>query len=122
MAWLQSGDVRIPGGGLYANFCAKCHRADGEGDPKKAPALARSSAVLAQDPSSVIHIILSGGKPRQLAGMAAIDPMPAFAEQFSDREIAEVASFVRHAWANDAPPVTTRRVRSERAAIVAEKR
>ena len=117
IAWLTSGDVHVPGGGLFNNFCAKCHQIDGEGDRQKAPALAGSGVVLAPNPASVIHIILSGGKPHQPAGMAAIDPMPAFADRFTDREIAEVASFVRRSWGNDAPPVTTRAVQKERAAI-----
>lgn len=119
--WLASGDIHVPGGGLFNNFCAKCHRADGRGDPLKAPALAGSAVVRAHDPSSVIHIILSGGKPHQPPGTAAIDPMPAFAAQFNDREVAQVASFIRHAWGNDAAPVTARRVQRERSAIAAEK-
>lgn len=119
--WLASGDVRAPGGGLFNNFCAKCHQANGQGDPAKAPALAGSGVVRAADPSSVIHMILSGGKPVQPQGMPAIEPMPAFADQFDDREIAEVASFVRGAWGNNAPPVTARSVKTDRAQISAEK-
>jgi mono/diheme cytochrome c family protein len=122
VTWLVSGDVHVPGGGLFSNFCAKCHQADGRGDPQKAPALAGSGIVLAPNPSSVIHIILSGGAPHQPAGMAKVDPMPAFADRFTDREIAEVASFVRRSWGNDAPPVTTRAVQTLRAALAAEKR
>ncbi|MEP6970651.1 MAG: cytochrome c [Betaproteobacteria bacterium] len=123
VAWLQSGDVRIPGGGLYANFCAKCHQAGGEGDPTKAPALVRSGVVRSPDPSSVIHILISGGNQHpasDIPAMAGIDPMPAFAKQFSDREIAEVASFVRRSWGNDAAPVTERQVQKIRAAAAAE--
>ncbi len=119
VAWLQSGDVRVPGGGLYANFCAKCHQVDGAGDPAQAPALAGSGVVRSADASSVIHIIVSGGTKDpslQIPGMTKIDPMPAFAKQFSDREIAEVASFVRRSWGNDAPPVTERQVAKIRAA------
>lgn len=121
VAWLASGDVHIPGGGLYNNFCAKCHRADGRGEALKAPALVGSGVVRASNPASVIHIILSGGKPHQPAGVAAIDPMPSFDTQFDDRQIAEVATFVRRSWGNDASPVTTRTVQSQRAAIAAEK-
>lgn len=119
-AWLASGDVHIPGGGLYSSACAKCHQPDGEGQAGKAPALARSAVVRAPDPSSVIHIILSGGAPHQAPGMAEIDPMPAFDKRLDDREIAEVASFVRRAWGNNAAPVTTRVVTQMRAALATE--
>lgn len=119
--WLDSGDVRVPGAGLFNNFCAKCHQASGAGNPAKAPALAGSGVVRAEDPSSVIHIILSGAKPHQAADMPPVEPMPGFADRFDDREIAEVASFVRRSWGNDAPPVTSRKVGQERAQIAAEK-
>ncbi|MEO8936890.1 MAG: cytochrome c [Burkholderiaceae bacterium] len=121
VAWLASGDVHVPGGGLYNNFCAKCHKADGRGEKLKAPALAGSGVVRSSNPASVIHIILSGGKPHLPPGMAAIDAMPAFDGQFDDRQVAEVASFVRRSWGNAASPVTTRTVRMQRAAIAAEK-
>ena len=106
---------------VFNNFCARCHQASGEGDPGKAPALAGSGVVRAPDPASVIHMILAGGQPLQPAGMPPIAPMPAFADKFDDREIAEVASFVRQSWGNDAPPVTTRTVRRERAQTATEK-
>lgn len=119
-SWLATGDLHVPGGGLYNNFCAKCHQADGRGAADKAPTLAGSAVARALNPDSVIHIILSGGKPDPVSGMAAVDPMPAFAGQFDDREIAEVASFVRRSWGNNAPPVTTRDVQQIRAAVATE--
>lgn len=112
---------RAPGSGLYANFCARCHQADGRGSADKAPALADSAVVRAVDPSSVIHIILSGGKPAKGAAAADVEAMPAFSRQFDDREVAEVASFVRRSWGNNAPPVTPREVGHLREAIAAEK-
>ena len=121
VAWLASGDVHVPGGGLYNNFCAKCHLADGRGEPFKAPALAGSGVVRSANPASVIHIILSGGKPHQPAGTAEIDRMPSFADEFDDRQVAEVASFARRSWGNNAPPVTTRTVQLLRAALAAQK-
>jgi mono/diheme cytochrome c family protein len=118
--WLASGDLRVPGGGLYNNFCAKCHQASGLGATDKAPALAGSALVRAPDAASVIHIILSGGKPTPVAGLADVDPMPSFSGQFDDREIAEVATFVRRSWGNNANPVTAREVQQARTAIAAE--
>jgi mono/diheme cytochrome c family protein len=43
--------------------------------------------------------------------------MPAFAKKFSDRQIAEVLSFIRNSWGNKASPVTTREVSSLRHAL-----
>jgi mono/diheme cytochrome c family protein len=119
--WLATGDLHVPGSGLYNNFCAKCHQPDGRGAVDKAPALARSAVARSIDPDSVIHMILSGGKPNRVPGATGVDPMPSFARQFDDREIAEVASFVRRSWGNNAPPVTTRQVEQIRTATAAEK-
>jgi mono/diheme cytochrome c family protein len=120
--WLATGDVQVPGGGLYANFCAKCHDANGRGAPGKAPALALSAAVRAVNPASVIHIVLSGATPAETAGSPKVPAMPAFAGEFDDREVAEVTSFVRRSWGNNAPPVTPRDVATQRKAIVAARK
>ena len=122
MAWVSSGDVHIPGDGLFMNFCAGCHGADGKGDPRRAPALALSAVVRSADAASIIHMILVGGKPHQPAGLEEVRAMPSFAAQFDDREIAQVATFVRRSWGNDARPVTTRMVEQQRAAIASEKK
>jgi mono/diheme cytochrome c family protein len=42
-------------------------------------------------------------------------------KQFDDREVAEVASFVRRSWGNDARPVSPRTVARLRAAVASEK-
>lgn len=121
VSWAQTGDVRRPGDGLYMNFCAKCHGRDGSGDPAT-PALVGSALVRSVDPSSVIHILFVGGRPHDAPGVPKVEPMPHFDEEFDDREIADVASYVRRAWGNDAPPVDTRTVRTMRKAIVKENR
>jgi mono/diheme cytochrome c family protein len=43
--------------------------------------------------------------------------MPSFAHKFSDRQIAEVLSFIRNSWGNAASPVTTREVSLLRSAL-----
>jgi mono/diheme cytochrome c family protein len=43
--------------------------------------------------------------------------MPGYAERFTDREIAEVLTFIRNSWGNKASPVTTRDVYLVRKAL-----
>ena len=121
-AWVASGDVHVPGDGLFMNFCAGCHGADGHGKAGDAPPLAQSALVRSRDPASVIHIILVGGKPHRPPGQDDIEAMPRFGDRFDDREIADVASFVRRSWGNDARPVTARTVEQLRAAVAGEKK
>ena len=107
---LKTGDVERPGAGLYLSFCAKCHQADGHGESQKFPALAGNPIVLAPDTSSLIRLVLEGGSSPQTLNGPAHRKMPAFANQFTDTEIASVLSFVRTTWGNEAAPVATREV------------
>ncbi len=120
VSWAETGDVRRPGDGLYRNFCAKCHGRDGRGDPAKAPALAGSAIVRSIAADSVIHIVLAGGRPHDAPGVPTVDAMPPFDREFDDAEVADVASYVRRSWGNDAPPVDARMVRRLRKSVADE--
>jgi len=114
---LKAGEVERPGAGLYMSFCATCHQADGRGEPRKFPSLAGNPAVLAPDTSSLIRLVLEGGTSPQTEKGPIHREMPAFRNQFTDREIARVLSFVRTAWGNEARPVATRDVSTVRSKI-----
>ncbi|CAD6558272.1 Gluconate 2-dehydrogenase cytochrome c subunit [Paraburkholderia kirstenboschensis] len=107
---LKTGDVERPGAGLYMSFCAKCHHADGRGESGKYPALAGNPTVLASDTSSLVRLVLKGGSSPQTLKGPVHRKMPAFADQFTDAEVARVLSFVRGTWGNRAAPVSTRDV------------
>jgi mono/diheme cytochrome c family protein len=102
-----------PGAGLFAQDCAGCHGDEGQG--KDAPALAGNPAVMSQDPSSVIHMILKGGHTPQTGQNAQI--MPGFETRLTDQEVARVATYVRQGWGNRAPAVTADKARAIRAHI-----
>jgi mono/diheme cytochrome c family protein len=114
---LKAGEIERPGAGLYMSFCAKCHQADGRGESHKFPALAGNPAVLASDTSSLIRLVLEGGTSPQTENGPIHREMPAFRNQFTDREIARALSFVRTAWGNEARPVATRDVSTVRSKI-----
>lgn len=108
-----------PGAGLYASSCARCHGGNGAGTAGPgywAPALAGNPALLSADPTSVVRIILKGGRTAQLAGGPQPQVMPGF-ERLSDREVAEVATFVRQGMGANAPAVTVRDVAHLRKAL-----
>lgn len=106
-----------PGAGLYSGFCAKCHEDDGTGKPPKIPRLAGNSMVLAEDATSLIRQVLEGGKGPATKDGPVPKEMPGFAKKFSDREIADVLTFIRNNWGNAALPVTTRDVSLLRPAL-----
>ncbi len=114
---MVSGEVERPGAGLYHSFCVKCHKEIGNGEPGKFPKLAGNSTVLAENATSLVHLLLAGGNTAQTREGPKPQEMPAFAEKFSDRQIADVLSFIRNSWGNKASPVTPREVSSLRRAL-----
>ena len=102
---------------LYAVNCASCHQPSGLGLGEQYPPLAGSEWVSA-NPELIIKVILKGlvgeikvkGKTYAPAGgMAAVSNLK------TDREIANVATYVRQAWGNEASEVSEEEVAQVRA-------
>lgn len=111
---LQAGRLTTRGAVLYMEYCAACHRADGQGVPRTFPALAGNSAVFAEYPQSLIQITLEGGTMPANDHDAMAFAMPAF-RMLSDEDIASLVSFIRGAWTNQAPPIAAQEVAATRA-------
>ena len=89
-------------GGLgYQQFCADCHRADGAGVKGVFPPLAGNPVLMSEDPSTLVHITLTGWRSAQTADSARALTMPSFA-RLSDQEIAEILNFTRDSWGRQA--------------------
>ncbi|MGV3557251.1 PQQ-dependent sugar dehydrogenase [Larkinella arboricola] len=82
----KSADAE-PAALLYASYCASCHKPDGRGVPGSFPSLVASSR-LKGDKKELIQFILTGSQSASGEGMPAFGFM-------SDRELAEVVSYVR---------------------------
>ena len=92
-------------GGLgYTQFCADCHRPDGGGVKGLFPPLNGNPGIVAANPTTLLHITLTGWKTPQTAAHPRVYTMPGFA-RLHDDEIAEILSFVRSSWGNAAPPI-----------------
>lgn len=102
---LRAGDVTTRGAQLYLDNCNACHRSDGAGAPRTFPALAKSEVVNAEDPTSLIHIVLTGSAMPSTKTAPSAFRMPDFSWRLSDEEVADVLTFVRSSWGNQAPQV-----------------
>jgi mono/diheme cytochrome c family protein len=98
------------GAALYKNHCADCHGANGEGGRDAQGVvyvpLAGNRKVLLESPANLIHIVVNGGFPPTTAGNPRPYGMPPFGPSLKDEEIAVLATYVRAAWGNAAPPVS----------------
>jgi thiosulfate dehydrogenase len=90
-------------GGLgYVQFCVDCHRLDGNGVPDIFPPLAQNPTILADDASTLLHVMLTGSKTAKTASHPRVLTMPGFSP-LADKEIAEIVSFVRASWGRGKP-------------------
>ena len=98
------------GAALYRTSCASCHQSNGQGVEGAFPPLADDPVVTAEDPTRHVQIILFGLQGEPIGGVDYTTPMPAWADQLSDEEVAAVVNHERTSWGNDAPTVTAAEV------------
>lgn len=104
------------GARLYLDNCSACHFVTGNGAPEIFPALANNSLVNADQTGPLIGIILHGAEVPSTERRPMRLVMQGYADRLSDDEVAELASFLRRSWGNDAPPVAAADVATVRAA------
>lgn len=107
------------GARLYGEYCVHCHGVNGRGAAPLLAPLAGNPNVTEARAVSLINVTLNGTPDLVLRGLPAAYPMPAFAQVLSDREVADVLTYVRASWGEGAPPVAAREVAKLRAMAVA---
>lgn len=101
---------------VYARTCIACHGAGGQGVPGAFPPLYRSEYVTG-DPEKVVRIVLHGlVGPIEVAGKKFNSVMAPLGPTLKDQEIADVLTYVRQSYENDASPVSAETVKKVRAA------
>lgn len=101
-------EAMVRGRGIYTAQCAGCHGDNGvtgKGKTDGYPGLAHNTMVMSHDVTSVLRIILIGGDAPRAAGHPPVHAMPGFGK-LDDGQIADVASYIRNAWGNGAPPTS----------------
>lgn len=96
------------GARIYDQRCAYCHGDAGQGVPGAFPPLAGNRAVNLETPVNLIQLVRQGGFLPATTGNPRPFGMPPFGHVLDDNEIADVLTYVRGAWGNDAPAVTAR--------------
>ncbi len=106
---------------LYAT-CATCHQASGAGLAGVYPPLAQSEWVTGSE-ERLIRILLNGlngevtVRGNKYNGlMPAFGKVPGSGYNWTDDRIAQVLTYIRHEWGNNAPAITTQKVKEVREA------
>jgi nitrite reductase (NO-forming) len=104
------GDA-IAGEAVYVRVCLACHQFNGLGLPPAFPPLADSAIVAAADPGRIIRIVLHGLQgPIEVNGIPYNSVMPPPVPPLTDKEVADVLTYVRSEWGSEAAPVTVEAV------------
>jgi mono/diheme cytochrome c family protein len=119
-AALAAGHEVNRGAELYVDNCAACHRTDGLGSPRALPKMAGNSSVLAQDPKSLIRLVLAGSTLPGTAGAPLALGMPGFGWRLTNDEVAQLLTFIRASWGNQAAGVSAGDVGRVRASLDAQ--
>ena len=94
---------------VYERVCLVCHQHDGGGVPNMYPPLTDSEWVQG-DKERLINIVLKGlNEPMTIKGEKYTAIMPA-QDYLSNQEIADVLTYVRSHFDNDASPITPEEV------------
>lgn len=112
-----SAQALARGQALFVDNCTACHMEDGGGQANVFPPLKNSAAIQERNPDTVIHIVLAGARMAATPGKPTGLAMPAFGWKLSDREVADVVNYIRHAWGNRAPLVDAEAVADGRAKV-----
>lgn len=102
--------VMLRGAAIYSDACASCHLDDGVGQPRFFPPLGHNAMLQQADATGLTHLILAGGRIGTSPSRPSPLTMPSFAWKLSDEEIADVSTFIRNSWGNQAPALTARDV------------
>ena len=105
------------GSKLYERHCADCHGDKGQGVAMAYPALAGNRAVRMDNVSNLVQIVLRGGFAPATAGNPRPFGMPPYQMVLSDQDVAEVITYIRSAWGNQAGAVTVLDVARLRAGV-----
>lgn len=105
------------GGKLYNTFCSVCHQRNGKGNDRFPPL--DGAEWVTGDKTTLINIILNGLRGEIIVkGKSYTNRMPKL-HMLSDNEIAEILTYIRQNFGNDASAITPREVAEVRSANAA---
>jgi len=109
-------EAQMKAGALaYDISCAACHGRDGKGSALFPP-LAGNASIRQARADTIVRIVLAGGKAAATPLAPTGPGMPSFGWRLNDEKVANILTYVRNNWGNQAPavsPETVKRIRSE---------
>ena len=101
-----NADAMRRGSQIYSDACGSCHLEDGVGQTRLFPPLGHDAVLQQADPTGLEHLILAGTRVGTSPSRPSPLTMPSFAWKLTDQEIADVSTFIRNSWGNQAATVS----------------
>ena len=98
---------------VYAKTCVACHQVTGAGIPGAFPPLAKSDYLNADVNRAIKQVIKGSNGPITVNGKEFNAAMPAQAN-LTDKEIADVLTYVYSSWGNSKKKITPAMVKAQR--------
>ncbi len=102
------------GAAIYSDACSSCHLENGVGQPGIFPPLGPNAALQQSNPLGLEHLILAGARIGTSPTHPSPFAMPSFAWKLDDKEVADVSTYLRNSWGNQAAGVSAHDVRTAR--------
>lgn len=100
-------DAMKVGEAVFVEHCEICHNPTNHASPRDYPALAGNTLVQAHNPETVLRVIHEGSQSAAIQNASISYSMPSFAT-LDDRDVADVATYIRNSWGNKAAPVSAK--------------
>jgi mono/diheme cytochrome c family protein len=109
-----TNDAAVAGQKIYGANCSACHGASGAGVPGAFPPLAGNPMVTGS-PDKVIAAVKNGlTGAMTVSGKTYSGAMPAWKGKLSTTDIADVITYIRSSWGNEADAVTEAQVEASK--------
>lgn len=113
-----TGDPAMRAGAmLYQNNCTGCHGADGKGERLIFPPLAGNAILIQPSAESLTRVVLEGAQAAGTRTAPTAPSMPSFAWKLDDAQVADLLTYIRNSWGNEAAPVSAQSVGKIRASL-----
>jgi mono/diheme cytochrome c family protein len=109
----------VVGQAIFTDTCSACHVGNGSGVERLFPRLAGNAIVKQDDPSSLVHIILTGARATGTGARPTSPAMPSLGYRLNDSQIAAVVTYIRNSWGNAASRVDADAVKTLRGRLSA---
>ncbi|TKG95977.1 cytochrome c [Puteibacter caeruleilacunae] len=98
---------------LYLRHCLSCHQKDGQGTPNMNPPLANNKTVTG-DPEKLTKIVLFGQTGKIVVNGEEYNGIMAPHSHLTDKQLAEILTYIRNNWGNQANEITQKQVQTIR--------